>query len=537
MATNNYTSRTAALKATKIDSRLINAKTVDASSIVLEGKNIKESFGFQSSEDFKKLYQRSDLDALDTNYTLYTDGGNPVYVKEMSGSIYRDFMYQSDINSVENLDFSEVTDAESAFEECENLIEFEGDLSKANNTNSMFYGCKSLRSFKNTKPFIESRSGNVLRASYMFAGCESLTSFEGEFRVAETNGLPVQSHAMFTGCKLDLPSFSYILNKAKEGIFEDEVFTEDTLITIGVDSFLKNDVTANETIGPVLKKTEEDGNVVYIETTLADLDTDYIHVDINGKKYRTILEWNNNDEVIDSSFNDKTNIIKNGFKIFRGNKNLTSFTASLDALEKANNMFSLCTNLTSFSGSMPKLEEDFSSFSGCTSLVEFDSEIPSLAISDATFQNCTKLIRFASDVSNLAWAHSTFRDCSSLTIFFKDLPNLQNGTSMFERCSSLTTFTSPTLKSLKFGENMFRGCKLSAASVEHILNQIKTVNEIEQDYDSDGNPYIHYLTIGIDKSLQTDEALHQIMGIEIGTTTITTQNKNGVTWEITIEFN
>jgi hypothetical protein len=196
----------------------------------------------------------------------------------------------------------------------------------------MFYGCKSLRSFKNTKPFIESRSGNVLRASYMFAGCESLTSFEGEFRVAETNGLPVQSHAMFTGCKLDLPSFSYILNKAKEGIFEDEVFNDGTLITIGVDSFLKNDVTANETIGPVLEQHNDrqiqgSSQITYEETTLADLKSDYIFYDINGTKKRIILEWNNNDEVIDSSFNDKTNIIKNGFKIFRGNKN-NNFTIS-----------------------------------------------------------------------------------------------------------------------------------------------------------------------------------------------------------------
>ena len=536
MAINNYTSRTAALKATKIDSLSINTKTIGASSIILDGKNIKESLGFQSSEDFKKLYQRSDLNDIDTNYTLYTDGGNPVYVNDMSGNLYSKFIYQSDINSVENLDFSEATNTASMFEGCENLINFEGDLSNATDTNSMFYGCKSLKSFKTIKPFKKLDASQHFDMSYMFSGCESLSSFEGEFESPNIN-----AHSLFAGCVLDLPSFKRIIDVVREGKLYDYTYDDGTITTIGVNSFLKNDTSLNEIIGTIYVNVENrdigsnETDSEYSEITFADLEKDVISLDENGEKL-IILEWNNYDEIIDSTFNDKTSIIENGYKLFSRNKYLSSFTASLDSLVKSTSLFESCTGLTSFSVPMRNLTNDVKSFRGCSSLIEFDSDLSSLNTAIATFESCSKLIRFASDVPLLSNADSMFRGCYKLDIFFKDLSKLVSAVSMFENCS-LSTFTTPTLPLLKFGNKMFKGCKLSRESVEHIINQITTVNEIEEEIDGSGKPYTRFLTLGIDKSLTTNYDFHEMMGIEIGTTSFNVQNKNGVNWKITIEFN
>jgi hypothetical protein len=66
------------LSSTYADIRKLNAKIVDAKKIKLNGENLEDKFGFKQ-EDYPKLISRVDLPE-DSNYILWTDSGNPVYI-------------------------------------------------------------------------------------------------------------------------------------------------------------------------------------------------------------------------------------------------------------------------------------------------------------------------------------------------------------------------------------------------------------------------------------------------------------------------
>lgn len=76
----NYNTKMASLKATVADVRKLNAKQLDAENIKLQGQDIKEVWGFQDPEDFKKLCKRVNMDELENeSYQLYNDEGELIY--------------------------------------------------------------------------------------------------------------------------------------------------------------------------------------------------------------------------------------------------------------------------------------------------------------------------------------------------------------------------------------------------------------------------------------------------------------------------
>lgn len=89
------------------------------------------------------------------------------------------------------------------------------------------------------------------------------------------------------------------------------------------------------------------------------------------------------------------------------------------------------------------------------------------------------------------------------------------------------------------GRNMFSGCKLNKASIENIINCLRTTNVLS----TTGT-----ITIGIDKTLATDSEFLSFLGIESGTNqniSITTPVRTledgttvgGGTWTVQLQFN
>ena len=73
----------------------------------------------------------------------------------------------------------------------------------------------------------------------------------------------------------------------------------------------------------------------------------------------------------------------------------------------------------------------------------------------------------------LMWkGDNMFYGCSRLTTFNASLPALTSGWHMFTNCSSLTNVTIGSLSNLTDGTNMFKGCSLSYASLNNVLNAL-----------------------------------------------------------------
>lgn len=73
----------------------------------------------------------------------------------------------------------------------------------------------------------------------------------------------------------------------------------------------------------------------------------------------------------------------------------------------------------------------------------------------------------------LMWkGDNMFYGCTKLTTFNASLPALTSGWHMFTNCSTLSDVTIGSLSSLTDGTNMFKGCGLSYASLNNILNAL-----------------------------------------------------------------
>ena len=122
-------------------------------------------------------------------------------------------------------------------------------------------------------------------------------------------------------------------------------------------------------------------------------------------------------------------------------------------------------------GSIGKFTNGYNMFYGCSNLTSFTGDLSSLTNAGTMFYQCSNLTSFNGDLSNLTDGSSIFSGCSNLTSFTGDLSNLTNGASMFVSCPNLASFSSD-LSSLTNGASMFYQCKLDAASVERILSTI-----------------------------------------------------------------
>ena len=106
MATNNlYTTKTAALKATKADIR-----NLDVKKMLLNGQNIEDLWGLNLPEDYKKFVTRCELPE-DENWSIWDDTGNLLYMN------FND----------------KIINGTNMFQNCDNLTTFTFDLGSLTN--------------------------------------------------------------------------------------------------------------------------------------------------------------------------------------------------------------------------------------------------------------------------------------------------------------------------------------------------------------------------------------------------------------------
>ena len=216
--------------------------------------------------------------------------------------------------------------------------------------------------------------------------------------------------------------------------------------------------------------TDEEGNSfsgeIIVKGTVYDL-----LVSIRNIKYASTLEIYKEIDYDGNVISYNTRGLEDGFYMFYGCNNLTSFTSDLSSLTDGTYMFSNCSNLTTFTSDLSSLTIGEYMFAGCTNLTSFTSDLSSLTNGTSMFGNCRNLNTFTSDLSSLTNGRNMFFICTNLTSFTSDLSSLIDGTSMFES-TKLSSFNVTDLSNLEKAENMFTSV-LSFDSIKNIFNALK----------------------------------------------------------------
>ena len=195
MANNLYTTKTAALKATKADINNLNAKKV-----LLNGKNIEELWGLNLPQDYPKFVTRCDL-PLDKPWKIYDDNCKLMYYNLPNFLTNGHNFFENTSFDTFNDDISFITNGQRMFIGCNNLTTFNSDLPVLDDGTQMFSGC-GIQSWNIDLP-------SLTNGQYMFYNCNNLTSFSSVLS-SLSNG-----DSMFNGCNnltsfsSDLPSLTY----------------------------------------------------------------------------------------------------------------------------------------------------------------------------------------------------------------------------------------------------------------------------------------------------------------------------------------
>ena len=352
---------------------------------------------------------------------------------------FNEFYQLTEIEGIENLNTSEVTDMESMFKGCSKLTSL--DVSNFNTANvttmyHMFAGCSGLTSLDVSNFNI----ANVTTMESMFQGCSRLKSLN--LSNINTDNVMHMSF-MFSGCSgltsLDVSNFNTANVTKMGGMFQGC----SGLNSIDLSNFNTDNV---ERMGDMF----------------------------NGCSGLTSLDLSN--------FN--TDKVKKMESMFQGCSKLTSLDVSKFNTAKVTRMHSMfqgCSGLTSLDVS--KFNTDkvtdmggmFMDCSGLTSLDVSNFNTDNVTKMGTMFRGCSGLTSL--DLSNFKTANVTsmggmFMDCSGLTSL--DLSSFNTAkvkqmNEMFYGCSSLMTiyvsdyFT--TSAAVYFGSEMFTSCsKLKGAA-------------------------------------------------------------------------
>ena len=234
MAT-NYTTKTAALKATKAD---INK--LDAKKMLLNGKNILDYISdseFNSYDTRDPQLKNDELDIWNTEISLSDNGHievKPLEHNKDTISSTQSTAIKSAVKVIDNEVLGDndthimywqtdgLTDGENMFYECSTLTTFSSDLSNLTKGLWMFQECNNLASFS-VNLF------SLTTGESMFDSCDNLTSFSSDLSsmtvghemfydcfnlTSFTSNLSNLTHGsmMFDGCKLDAPSVANIVH-------------------------------------------------------------------------------------------------------------------------------------------------------------------------------------------------------------------------------------------------------------------------------------------------------------------------------------
>ena len=235
----NYTTKTAALNAVTVDTRILDSKK-----IVLNGKNILDYISdseFNSYDTRDPQLKNDELDIWNTEISLSDNGHIEVKPFEHTYKEMTDEQKELLLNNAIQVIDNEVLDADGnhlmywqtdgltnglgIFYDCENLTSFSSDLPSLTNGEYMFDTCHNLTSFSSDLPSLTNGEGMFITCLFttfnsdlssltngegMFSYCENLTSFSSDLP-SLTNGI-----YMFDTCH-NLTSFNSDLPSLTDG--------------------------------------------------------------------------------------------------------------------------------------------------------------------------------------------------------------------------------------------------------------------------------------------------------------------------------
>ena len=433
MATKNYTTKTASLRATKIDTNKIELKGKNILDYISENKttildergtNVTENdlWGTTITTDENGVVTVSCKNVTNPNASNGSCWNKDINLvrdnKAYTGDVDSFYGTVSNLAFVANIQTEKIVDGSCMFY-LTDLAEFDSDLSSLSNGSDMFGGSK-------ISYFNIASLSSLTNGKNMFHACLELVEFDSELS-SLSNG-----NAMFYGC-----------NKL-------------TYFNIASLSSLTN------------------GNEMFADCTSLYSFTGDLSSLINGDGmfYKTAL----------ASFSSNLSSLIYGKEMFFSTF-LTRFNSDLSSLTNGDSMFYNCTNLTRFNSDLSSLTNGRYMFHN-NKLTSFDSDLSSLVDGYFMFHN-NKFTSFDSDLSNLTNGDSMFSGCTNLKTFTSDLSNLTNGVDMFYCCTALTTFQG-NLGSLLGGTRMFDTPKLDIESIEYIADGIRDLAAEELVISSDG---------------------------------------------------
>ena len=439
----NFTTKTAAIKATMGSIRILNVKD-----LIVDGEDIGEKISNAKSNvmDERGTLANDDLDIW-SSYISKDEIGN-IIIKEEAEPIRHNYLSLS--NSVkECMDRTKFVRNNKLKDSEDNHIMFWQSGGFTDTDTSMFSGLHSfeskLSSLTNGQNMFKESSivsfssdlGSLIEGNDMFSSCSNLTSFSGNL------GSLVNGENAFLNCK-KLNSFNC-----------------DNLSSLTNGQNMFNYCSSLKSFGENLDSLIEGYRMFYYCTNL------------------------------NTFSGNLSSLVRGGEMFFNCNK-LTSFKGNLSSLTDGNNMFRSCKSMTSFEcDNLDSLSNGQYMFYNCYELSEFDVDMKNLIDGQYMFYYCKKLDNFTADLRKLEDGTSMFNN-TILTSFDSNLESLSNGNYMFFNCANLLSFAS-VLSSLTSGNEMFHKCKLDPQSVSNILNFIPANEKMPEIIDG---VVTTYLTIG-----------------------------------------
>ena len=457
--TKNYTTKTASLKATKIDTRNLDAKKIS-----IDGKNVLDYIDENETivKDTREVITENDLWVSET-----TKDENGVVIIS-----HNPIKKSTDIYSAWNRDVTKVEDNKA----------YIGDELYANiQTDAIVDGCAFFRT-GNIESF-KSKLTSMITGYYMFNNSK-LKTFE-----ADTASM-VNGESMFWSSNLE--SFKGDLSN----------------LTMGCQMFNDTKITSIEDSDVRSLSTLSNGQGMFgmcSKLTNVDLDLQSLTDGNNMFVFCENLE----------KVNLYTPILKKATGMFMDCWNLTDCRVDMEHVSYAVYAFAY-TAITSFTKSLQSLVQGQLMFQGCDCLEKFNSNLTSLEMADWMFDDCTKLSDFKCvNLNSLRHGDEMFRD-TLIPSFAYDLPKLISGDGMFNGCTNLTSFIG-ALSSLISGYDMFKNCKLDTTSLMTIADTINNLveagyaikNNDKWEYTNNSNDFSGMITISFETSGLSEEQIQE----------------------------
>ena len=420
MATNNY------------NGDLWNRKQDTVTKIVFQD-SINKIEGESKSWDISSAKNKTVMARLvpntddTTTNTLYIQGNGGVVANYNSSDLFYEFSKLTEIENLNLLDTSQVTNMSQMFRSCRRLTSLDVsrfDTSNVTDMEQMFFYCSSLTSLDVSK-FDTSKVTNMYG---MFSSCSKLTNLDvSNFDTSQVTNIGYIFSECSSLTSLDVSNFDISKATFIGGMFS------------GCNSLTNLDVSNFDTSNVTDMGSMFSGCSSLTSLDVSNFDTSQV-TDIGSMFYYcsslTSLDVSNFD----------TSNVTSMYQMFSGCSRLTSLDVSKFDTSKVTNMesmFSRCNSLTNLNLSdfnTSQVKKMGSMFRGCTNLTNLDV---------SNFDT--------SQVTDMIWMFSKCNNLTSLDLSSFDTSKVTDMDYMFEYCSKLTSldFRKATFDKVTSYNNMF----------------------------------------------------------------------------------